>query len=97
MNIKNEGFSIAIGDEKSIYTVEAGKWKGFTEQNDGTSKKVTLDFVAYVPDPIFNLFLIIQTLRKGASLSNKGEYIIIRKGNIKVIFDQVANSKMNSL
>ena len=92
-DIKEEKFAVTIGDGKPIYSEKVGKWKGYTKQRDGSSSSIVLNFVAYIPSIFVNLFSITQALRSGSDLYNKKEIIFVRKGEMMIAFDNIANTK----
>ena len=70
-----------------------GKWKGSTEQRDGILSYIMLNFIAYIPTIFVNLFSITQALQGGSNLYNKKEVIYVKKGQITISFDYIANTQ----
>ena len=50
---------------------------------------MVLDNVYYVPKLWYNLFSILEALRRGWSIGNKGTHITISKGRPTIEFDRL--------
>ena len=89
---------IIIGDGKSIKAVKVGKVRMTLKQQDGLDRVIMLTDVKYVPElGPYNLFSINQALSKGFQLGNEGRTITLTKGDFKMAFDKVIETKTNWL
>jgi len=89
---------IMIGDGKSIHAVKVGKVKLMLKQQDAPDRVIVLTDVKFVPElGPYNLFSINQALAKGFQLGNEGRTITLSKGNFKMSFDKVIETKTNWL
>jgi hypothetical protein len=86
--------TVTMGDGKTISTAQIGKWTGFAIQRDGSTKPISLNNVAYVPSLCTNLFSITQAMKQGSSLSSKGLIISLSKGETKLSFDRIYDTKL---
>ena len=58
-------------------------------QKNGKRVQVVLDNLYYVPKLWYNLFSILEALKRGWSIGNKGTHITISKGRSIIVFDRL--------
>ena len=78
---------IKIGNGKSLLSTKIGKKNVLVVQKDGTSVRIVLPNVKFVPELYINLFSITKALSHQWQISNKGIDIILSKSDIHIQFD----------
>jgi len=63
-------------------------------KEDGKERDIVLRGCKYVPNlGLFSLFSLTNSIDKGFGLENKGKNTTIRKGDFKLKFDRILNTK----
>ena len=84
---------ITIGNGKPMKATKVGKLKVETVQKNGSTQQFTMVDVKYVPDLYCKLFSVTAALDKGFQIGNKGRVIYLQKGDFKIAFDKVFETK----
>jgi hypothetical protein len=80
---------INVGNGERLQVVKRGKKRCIIKQKSGKEIHIILDKVNYVPGLSYNLFSIVQTLKKGWSITNDGMNIKLTYGNHQIAFDRI--------
>ena len=85
---------VTVGDGTSIVAEKIGDKSITIVQEDGAERDVVLSGCKYVTklEP-FNLFSLTYSVDMGFKLGNEGKNITIRKGDFKLKFDRIINTK----
>ena len=62
-------------------------------QEDGDTMDIRLEDYKYAPDFDVCLFSLMKAIATGWTLSNKGNHIIVKKGDHVIRFDRVDKTK----
>ena len=89
--------NITVGDGKTIFSSQKGKKHLQVKQPNNNNTRVVLQEVHYVPDLMCNLFSLTCAMSNGAEISSSGLQLTIKKGSVKIIFDQVIKSQNGHL
>jgi len=90
--LKND--RVTVGDGTSILAENIGNKNITILQEDGEEWDVVLRGCKYVPKlGPFSLFSLTNSVDKGFKLGNEGKNITIRKGDLKLKFDRIINTK----
>jgi hypothetical protein len=92
-DIEETSTKITIGDGKVLTAMKCGKLKLRAKQIDRTTRDLVLTGVSYVPGLWHNLFSISAALKQGCKLSSEGYLVSFRKGEFKISFDQIVQTK----
>ena len=95
--MKEVNQEIRIGDGKGLQAKKIGKWKGYIEQVDGTTRKVILDEVVFVPGLCVNLFSLTKAMKNGYKIGNDEKVITLTKNNTEIKFDRIQTTKVGYL
>lgn len=80
---------IKVGSGERLEIVKKGCKKCTIMQKDGRKIQVTLYNVYYVPKLWYNLFSILEGLKRGWIIGNKGMHITLTKGKQMIEFDRL--------
>ena len=92
INVRKTQGSIKVGDGKLVEVKCIGDKIMTCRTRKGEKQHVTLKDVKYAPEMFVNLFSILTVLNKGWKLSNEGANLILKKGEIEIVFDKVIKS-----
>ena len=85
---------VTVGDGTSIVAEKIGDKSITIVQKDGVERDIVLHGCKYVPKlGPFSLFSLTCSIDKGYKLGNEGKNIILRKGDFKLKFDRIINTK----
>ena len=84
---------ITIGNGKPMKATKVGKLKVEMVQKNGSTQQFTMVGVKFVPDLYCKLFSVTAALDKGFQIGNKGRVITLQKGDFKIAFDKVFETK----
>ena len=74
-------------------TIKVGKMKVEIIQQDGSTRQITLTNCKYVPELYCKLFSVTTALAKGFSIGNDDKIVHLGKGDFKMTFDKVLDTK----
>ena len=80
---------IKVGSGQKLEINKKGKKRCVAIQKDGTKKKIILENVYHIPKLWYNLFSVLESLRKGWKITNDGLKIEIKKRRNIITFDRV--------
>ena len=78
---------INVGNGHKLPIAKKGKKKCVIHQKDGKTMQVTLENVYHVPQLWYNLFSVMEVIKKGWRLGNNGMVITLRKDRKEIKFD----------
>ena len=80
---------IKVGSGQKLEINKKGKKRCVAIQKDGKKKKIILENIYHIPKLWYNLFSVLESLRKGWKITNDGLKIEIKKGRSAITFDRV--------
>ena len=80
---------IKVGSDQKLEINKKGKKCCVAIQKDGKKKKIILENVNHIPKLWYNLFSVLESLRKGWKITNDGLKIEIKKKRSIITFDRV--------
>ena len=80
---------IKVGSSQKLEINKKGKKRRVPIQKDGKKKKIILENVYHIPKLWYNLFSVLEPLRKGWKITNDGLKIEVKKGRSIITFDRV--------
>ena len=84
---------IMIGNGKPMKATKVGLIRLETMQQDGSIRSFTMTNVKFVPELYCKLFSVTTALDKGFQIGNKGRKIFLQKGDFRIAFDKVFETK----
>jgi len=80
---------ITVGDGSEVTATKIGNMDMEVHYKDGSTAKVTLTGVQYVPKFYIKLFSLTAAMSKGFDISSEGMKMMVKKGDTCINFDQM--------
>ena len=84
---------ITIGNGKPMKATKVGSLRLESIQKDGSMRSFKMTNVKYIPELYCKLFSVTTALDKGFHLGNKGRMIYLQKGDFRLEFDKIFETK----
>jgi len=84
---------ITVGDGSKVTATKIGNMDMEVHYKGGSTAKVTLTGVQYVPKFYIKLFSLTAAMSKGFDISSEGMQMMVKKGNTCINFDQMIKTK----
>ena len=88
---------VAVGTGHTCNAVKIGKKRVTMLQSDGSTLDTVLPVYKHVPGLTVNLFSVMSALENGWKLSNRGLYLVLRKGKHEIVFDRLIKTQDGKL